>query len=289
MRREDRPPRKSAEPQTTAASRLRATAFRPVWPCAARGASAAARPGSRASPGSGSACRSACRARRWRAARRTAASRRRRRARRRPPARRRATRAAQQPAGISAPHMRGDPLDLRDVRDRHDPGDDRDVDAGVARARDELEVDRVVEEQLRDEELRAGVDLLLEVAQVDLRVGGVDVASRGSTAAPIAKPYSARMSATSSVECSRPPSVCVQRSWPFGRVAAQGEDVLHAGVAHAVERRAQLVDRGVDAREVGHRLEPELAVAARRRCPPCGRGWCRRRRRSPTRSRGRAG
>ena len=38
----------------------------------------------------------------------------------------------------------------------------------------------------------------------------------GKQAAPIAKPYSASMSPTSSLECSSPPSVCVQRSWPSG-------------------------------------------------------------------------
>ena len=65
------------------------------------------------------------------------------------------------------------------------------------------------------------------------------------------------------------------------RVAAQGEHVLDAGVAHDVERLAQLVDRRADAGEVGHRLEAVLGLdrghevdrlALLRRC-------CRRRRR----------
>ena len=37
--------------------------------------------------------------------------------------------------GIDRAAQRGDPLELRDVRDRHDPRDDRHVDADVARAR----------------------------------------------------------------------------------------------------------------------------------------------------------
>ena len=45
----------------------------------------------------------------------------------------------------------------------------------AARALDEVEVDGVVEEQLGDEELRARVDLVLEVAQVVLGRGRVDV------------------------------------------------------------------------------------------------------------------
>ena len=44
------------------------------------------------------------------------------------------------------------------------------------------------------------------------------------------------------------------------RVAAQSEHVLDAGVAHDVERLAQLVHGGADAGEVGHRLEAVLGL-----------------------------
>ncbi|HLL86539.1 MAG TPA: hypothetical protein VK387_04430 [Thermoleophilaceae bacterium] len=44
------------------------------------------------------------------------------------------------------------------------------------------------------------------------------------------------------------------------RVAAQREHVLDADLAHLVERRAQLLDRRPDAREVGHRLDIGLLL-----------------------------
>src|SRR5207302_11491912 len=62
--------------------------------------------------------------------------------------------------------QRREALDLVDVRDRHDPRDDRQVDAGGTRPPEELEVPAVVEEELRDEEIRPRIHLLLAVAQV---------------------------------------------------------------------------------------------------------------------------
>ena len=72
------------------------------------------------------------------------------------------------------------------------------------------------------------------------------------------------------------------------RVAAQREDVLDAGVAHLVERAAQLVDRGADAGEVRHRLQAVLALDARDDVDRLVARASRRRRRSPRRSRARA-
>jgi len=63
-------------------------------------------------------------------------------------------------------------------RDGQDAGHDRDLDADRAGAGDEVVVERVVEEELGDEEADARVDLLLEVAQVVLGRGGVDVSLR---------------------------------------------------------------------------------------------------------------
>src|SRR5688572_8237095 len=64
-----------------------------------------------------------------------------------------------------AAHL-GETFDLLDVLDRHDARDDRHGDAGGARAIDEVEVDAVVEEELSDQELRAGIDLLAEVREI---------------------------------------------------------------------------------------------------------------------------
>src|SRR3546814_3208061 len=70
----------------------------------------------------------------------------------------------------------GEAPQLGEVGDRHDPGHDRDVDAERARVVDEAEVDVGVVEVLGDRAVGAGVDLALEVAQVDMRVVGLRVA-----------------------------------------------------------------------------------------------------------------
>src|SRR5947207_1247899 len=71
-----------------------------------------------------------------------------------------------------AAHPR-DRLDLADVGDRHDAGQDRHLDPDRARLLDEPEIQLVVEEQLCDQEGGAGLDLLLEEPQIVREVGGL--------------------------------------------------------------------------------------------------------------------
>ena len=69
-------------------------------------------------------------------------------------------------SGMRAPHSAAMPLDLADARDRDDPRQHRDVDAGGAQPVDEAAVVVVVEEQLGDEHAHAGVDLRAQVREV---------------------------------------------------------------------------------------------------------------------------
>ena len=110
------------------------------------------------------------------AARRTASSRRRRRSRRpRPAARERSRARARRRAGIVAPHSDVIRSSCLTFVIGMIPGTIG-TSMPMSRARrDEVEVQRVVEEQLRDQELRARVDLLLEVVEVVLGARGVDV------------------------------------------------------------------------------------------------------------------
>src|SRR5262245_52523453 len=81
-----------------------------------------------------------------------------------------------------AAHRR-EALELVDVRDRHDPRDDGDRDARFAGSGYELEVAARVEEELRDQEARAGVDLGLQVLQAAVEVAALDVTFRVAGAA----------------------------------------------------------------------------------------------------------
>src|SRR5215217_774206 len=67
--------------------------------------------------------------------------------------------------GGGAAHV-GDALDLGGVADGHEAGDNGHADADGAGADDEIEVEGIVEEELRDKEVQAGVHLLLEVREV---------------------------------------------------------------------------------------------------------------------------
>src|SRR5262245_33724987 len=73
-----------------------------------------------------------------------------------------------------------DALDLARVRDRHDARHERNADARPARALDEAEVVGVVVEQLRDDDVEAGVDLLLQMPDAHVEVAGLGMALRVS-------------------------------------------------------------------------------------------------------------
>ena len=160
-----------------------------------------------------------------------------------------------------AAHLRDAP-DLAVVGDRHDPRHDRHVDADLARPRHEVVVEGVVEEQLRDQEARARVDLLLEVAQVRLGRLGVDVDLGEARRADrelgvLVADQLDQLARVAQPALGRGPLRLALR-----RVAAQREHVLDPGVAHPVQRRAQLLGRRVDAREVRHRLQAEVLLDA---------------------------
>ena len=109
--------------------------------------------------------------------------------------------------------------------------------ASRARAH-EVVVELVVEEQLRDQEPRARVDLLAGVAQVaSARLGGeVDLGeARGADGeVVVGADQLDQLAGVAQAAVGRGPLAGVHAG---GRVAAQREHVLDPGVAHAVERR----------------------------------------------------
>ena len=119
----------------------------------------------------GSACRSGGPARRARAARGTGAWPTRRRSRASAPCRppRPRGRARARSAISRGRRVSHRAAQVREAHDRHDARHDRHRDAGGARALDEAEVVLVVEEELRDQELGAGVDLAPQVREIGRR------------------------------------------------------------------------------------------------------------------------
>ena len=88
--------------------------------------------------------------------------------------------AARQPCRHAGAGTDGKARDLLEVVDRHDARRDRHPDAGRARALEKAQVVRVVEAELGDDAIGAGVDLGLEVVDVGRRASGSRGASRDS-------------------------------------------------------------------------------------------------------------
>src|SRR5688572_18916503 len=117
-----------------------------------------------------------------------------------------------------------EPLDLPDVENRHDAGDDRHLDADVARGLAEAVEVGVVEEQLGDDEATAGVHLALEVLQVARAVEALGMAFgiTGDADAEVVARLHERGNFIPVLESSLSLD---EAALPRRRVAAQGEDV----------------------------------------------------------------
>ena len=114
--------------------------------------------------------------------------------------------------------------------DRHDSGDDRNVDSRLARRRERVPVDLVVEEELRDQEPRAVVHLGLQEGDVGLeaRCLRMDL-GKTSSADPeveVARDQRGELRRTGQSALGRHELLLTAR-----RVAAQREDVLDPAFA----------------------------------------------------------
>src|SRR5690606_18988377 len=155
----------------------------------------------------------------------------------------------------------GEALDLRHVGDRHDAGDDGHVDAPSASLLNEGKIRISVEEQLRNQEVGASVDLelqriqiLLEARRFRMRLG---IAGTGNAKLVVLAGEGhefARMSKTAhgGLEACR----------SLRRITAQGDDVVDAGGARRSEHWAELGSRRANAGQVRQRLEAELVLDA---------------------------
>ena len=150
--------------------------------------------------------------------------------------------SARKPGGIArAAHLR-EPLDLVVIRDRHDPGNDRDRNAARTHAGDEIGIDAVVEKQLRHEEACPVCHLLLERVEIGVQ------ARRLRMLFGIARTADAKIvfAFEQRDEIARVGEAAfdgLEGLDPRRRVAAQRKDVLDTGTLEISEERTQLVDR----------------------------------------------
>src|ERR671915_786271 len=157
-----------------------------------------------------------------------------------------------------AAHL-GEALDLAVVRDRHDPRHDRHAYAGSAGVLDEVEVEIVVEEQLRDQEARPGVLLGARVAQVAVAVGRVGV-DLGEASGAYAEVEALLDQADQLDRVVEPARVRAPLGLAARRVAAQGQHVLDARGLDLLEDLDEALAGLADAGEVRHRLDAEVLL-----------------------------
>src|SRR6267143_1911938 len=167
---------------------------------------------------------------------------------------------------MGAAHRR-EALDLVDVGDRHDAGQDGHLDARGPRPAQELEIAPVVEEQLGDEEVRPRVHLGLAVPQV------LDEVARLRMALRIAGRADAELDAVLVRDLPRerhqiggvrePVGVGDELALAARRIAPEREHVADPGIADDAELLLQLLARDAHAGEVGHGLDLGVALDAR--------------------------
>src|SRR5580704_465890 len=130
-------------------------------------------------------------------------------------------------------------LHLADVGDRQDAGDDWHLDPCGARAREEVEVEGGVEEQLGDQEVRPRAHLLGEVREIVLGTDGVDVrlweARRPDCEWVVGSDQRHQFGGVLEAPLGLRPALLAR-----GRVAAQREHVLDPGLPHLMERGVEL-------------------------------------------------
>ncbi len=138
-----------------------------------------------------------------------------------------------------APQRPGKARHLLEIVDRHDARNDRRPDAARTRRLEKAQVVRVVEEELRDDARRARIDLGLEVVEVGGDVGtvGMLLGIAGNGNIEVADLLEAahqvgRIGVAAGMRT-------VRAAHTGRRIAAQGNDVVHAGrlvgVRHLVD------------------------------------------------------
>lgn len=154
-----------------------------------------------------------------------------------------------------------DALDLPHVEDGKDAGDEGNVDGTPGETVAEAMEALVVEEELGDEEIGSGLDFLLEVVQILLAVGTLDVpfgVGGGGDA------EASREGAPDVGDEFRGVGIAFHDIEPFeGTIASKGEDVGDAPIQQGIADGVQLGDVVAHARQVGHGVQAVDAVEPR--------------------------
>lgn len=166
--------------------------------------------------------------------------------------------ATQQPLRQGCAAQGGETLDLLEGEHRHDAGDNRDRYSPSVAACDEVEVDRVVEEQLGCDEGGSGVDLSFQRVEVRIKgcrfgvLFGITGDAEAEIRMAVLEQDNQLAGVTQAVGCDR------KTGGASGGIAAECHDVSEAIRVDAIRQRGKLGAGMSDAGEVGHDREAEV-------------------------------
>ena len=156
--------------------------------------------------------------------------------------------------------QRDEPFELRGAENRQNARDDGDRHAVPGQEVPALQVVAIVEEQLRDHEVRAVIDLHLQpVPVLMLAVRAGDMSFREAGHADRERTGLANQS-HQLVGVLEPAVRFHEPAAAVRRIAAQRQDVLDPQLTRLVQHPAGLVDGRVDACQMRHRRNPELPL-----------------------------
>jgi hypothetical protein len=148
-----------------------------------------------------------------------------------------------------AAHRR-DPPDLRQIGHRQDSRNDRHRNADLLATVAEAEVVVVVVVQLGDHGIRAAIDFAFQILQVRFQAGRFEVLFRiAGDGDPEMREFAADQG-NQFVRVAQPAIGRAKRLLAVRRIAAQRDDVIHAGLGRLSQIVAQLFDRRADASQM---------------------------------------
>lgn len=164
----------------------------------------------------------------------------------------------EQAIGDSCAAHRDESLDLLHVGDGHDAGHDRDGDADVTTVVAEAKEVGVIEEELRDDRACAGVDFAFEMFEIASEVEALWMTFGEPRASDegLGDRSDVGNELVGVLESAGRTCPCASA----GRIAAEGQNVVHVLGGELLDDRSDLVGGVSDASQVGENVDPDVVL-----------------------------
>ncbi len=150
-------------------------------------------------------------------------------------------------------------MQILEAHHGHDSRNDRNLDSRLPRPLDEAEEKSIVQEELGDQELDPGLDLLAEIREILLEARRF-VVLLGVAGAPQAESEAALDERCQLVRMAESTRDRVRVRLIPGQISAQGEHVLDPRALHPLQAVGQLLGAATGTGHVGHRRESDFPL-----------------------------